>query len=46
MTDEQKKKWYRRVALVGALLGLACSLLPPEYRAVCQAVANICTGGL
>lgn len=35
-------KW---AALVGAVLALACHLVPPDYRAVCEVLASICTGG-
>lgn len=45
MTEVEKKKWYKRVAFAGVVLGIVCHLLPPQYHAVCQAVANVCTGG-
>ena len=46
MTKEEEKKWYKRVALAGAALALVCHFLPPDYQAVCHAIANVCTGGL
>lgn len=44
MTREQEKKIYKRVAFVGALLGMICHLLPPHYQAVCSFISNACTG--
>lgn len=45
MKDEQQKKWIKRAMWLGVLLGLFCNSLPPDYRAVCNIIANICTGG-
>lgn len=45
MTKEDRKKWYKRALLAGAVLGLFCNLLPPEYRAVCKAIADVCSAG-
>jgi hypothetical protein len=45
MTDEERKKWYRRAAIAGIVIGLLCHCLPPEYRAACETVSRICTGG-
>ncbi len=49
MTPEAKKKLRRKTLLaaaLGALLGLVCNLLPPEYQVGCKTVLKICTGGL
>lgn len=46
MTDEEKKKWYKRAALFGLLLGLVCHALPPGYKAPCELLSKLCTGGL
>lgn len=46
MTKEQEKKLLRRVALAGAILGMLCHFLPPEYQVACRFVSNACTGGL
>ncbi len=35
----------RWAALIGGVLAVVCHFLPQNYRALCQAVANICTGG-
>lgn len=45
MTEEQKKKWMRRAALFGFVLGIVCHALPPHYRAPCELLSKICTGG-
>lgn len=44
MTPEDQKKWRRYAVLFGAALALACHLLPPDYRAVCNAIVSVCTG--
>lgn len=44
-TDEQKK-WLRRLAIVGIILGMICEMLPERYRTVCKTIANACSGGL
>ncbi len=41
-----RKKIAKRAALIGAVLAIICNLLPHEYRAVCHAIAQVCTGGL
>lgn len=49
MTKEHKataKRAVKYAALLGAVLALACHLVPHDYRAVCNAVAQICAGGL
>ena len=40
------KKWLRRLAIVGGLLGLLCSSLPADYRVICDTIASVCTLGL
>lgn len=35
------KKWMKIAAFVGALLGFACSRLPPKYHGPCKTVAGI-----
>lgn len=35
----------RLAAVIGAALALLCHFLPHDYRALCRAVASICTGG-
>lgn len=42
---EDFRKLARYAATVGTLLAVVCHLLPPQYRVVCQTLANICTGG-
>ena len=47
MTDEEKARRRKKkivVALVGVALGLACHVLPPDYRAPCQTIVQC--GGL
>ncbi len=39
-------KWRNRAMIAGALLALICRVVPPDYRAVCDAIATICRGGL
>ena len=39
--DKDKlRRLVRNAAIVGAILGLACSSLPAEYQAVCHTVAS------
>lgn len=50
LTDEERKaflkKWRKRVLIVGALLGIACKTLPPDYQGPCEAIAQVCKGFL
>ena len=50
MTDDELKKLRKKAtkwgALIGALIALACHFVPQDYRAVCNTVATICTGGI
>lgn len=41
-----RKRWIKRAAIAGALLGLLCPALPAQYQAPCRTIAAICTGGL
>ncbi len=49
MTDDERKaaiaKWRKRAVIVGVVLALICKTLPPDYRAICEAAAQLCTGG-
>lgn len=38
------KRLWRHAALIGAVLAVLCKLLPPEYRALCQAIVAACIG--
>lgn len=46
LKDEQLKKWIKRAAKVGVLLGFVCNQLPHDYQVVCNAIADACRGGL
>lgn len=54
MTDEKKqptitgdlRRLRRHAAVVGVVLAILCHIVPPEYRAACDALASLCTGGL
>ena len=39
---EDAKKVAKRAAQLGALLAMVCHLVPPEYRAVCNLIADVC----
>lgn len=40
-------KKYRKAALiVGAVIAIACHFVPPQYKAACEALAAVCTGGI
>lgn len=39
------KRLAKIAAAVGTILALVCHFIPPHYRAVCNAVAALCTGG-
>lgn len=48
-TDKSKldlKKWRKRAVLAGIVLAVVCKSLPEDYRAICDALATFCTGGL
>lgn len=38
------KKVARIAAIVGGVLGLLCHFMPPQYRVVCQTIADVCRG--
>ena len=38
------RKLARYAATAGAALAVLCHLLPPHYRAICDAIASICKG--
>lgn len=46
MTKEQERKLYRRVAIIGGVLGMLCHFLPPEYQVACRFLSNVCTGNI
>lgn len=53
MTEEKKitiagdlRRLRRYFAIAGILLGIACHLVPAEYRSACDALASICSGVL
>lgn len=37
------KKLAKRAWWLGILAGLACNVLPPDYRTPCKAIANACS---
>lgn len=41
-TAAKPVKW---AVLVGVVLALACHMVPQDYRAVCELLASVCTGG-
>lgn len=45
LTEDAKRvaKWG---AAIGCVLAVVCHMLPPEYRAVCTAIADLCRGDL
>jgi hypothetical protein len=44
--DASRLKKLVRVAMAaGIVLALLCHLVPKHYRAICDAVATLCTGG-
>lgn len=48
MTPEEKAraaKLAKWAALAGGILAVVCHFLPQDYRALCQALASVCTGG-
>lgn len=36
-------KWRRYAALAGVILALVCKSLPPDYQAVCEVIASLCS---
>lgn len=43
---DRVRKWRRWAALAGATLALVCGSLPPDYRQVCEALAEVCRLGM
>ena len=44
--DIGRLKRIAKVAFtIGTVLAVVCHLLPPQYREICRAVANVCTLG-
>lgn len=42
--DARRLRKY--AAAAGIVLAIACHLVPPDYRAACNALASLCTGGI
>lgn len=40
---QKAKRAARWAAIAGGLLALTCHFLPHDYRALCHAIASICT---
>lgn len=40
---EDAKKITKRAAKLGVFLAVVCHLVPPEYREICNALADLCT---
>ena len=38
------KRLSRYASVLGAALAVLCHLLPPHYRAICDALAELCKG--
>ena len=39
------KRVARWASIAGVVIAFVCHFVPPHYRAACNAVAAICTGG-
>ncbi len=46
MNTPETKKVAKRAAQFGFVLGLICHFMPPEYRPICDLIAQLCTGGI
>lgn len=46
MLTKRQRKHVAIAGVLGAILGLICHALPPEYQVACHTVLKICTGGL
>lgn len=42
---EDVRRLAALAAKLGVLLALACHIVPPDYRLLCDAIARVCTGG-
>ncbi len=40
--SDKRKLWIKRAAAFGALLGLTCHLMPPQYETICNVIAAVC----
>lgn len=40
------RRLRKHAAIAGVFLAVLCHLVPPDYRAVCNTIASVCTGGL
>jgi hypothetical protein len=38
------KRLYKHAAIIGAVLALVCHTVPPQYRVLCDQLANFCKG--
>lgn len=41
-----RKRWLKRAAVAGLVLGMLCPFVPPRYQTACHAIASLCTGAL
>jgi hypothetical protein len=46
LVAKDAKKAVTFGARIGFALAIICHLVPHEYRAVCELIAKICTGGI
>lgn len=46
LAPKDQKQAAKYAAVLGIILAIVCNSVPPEYRAVCHALAQVCTGGL
>jgi len=44
--SDEAKRASKRAAQFGVALAILCQLLPHDYRVICEAVAQVCRGGL
>ncbi len=42
---EDLKRYRKHAAAIGVAFAIACRLLPPQYRVLCDAVHQLCTLG-
>lgn len=41
MTEpSRRKRWAKVAAIAGALLGVVCHFVPPDYQAACSSLAR------
>lgn len=41
--SDDLKTLYKRAAVIGVVLAIACHVVPPEYRVPCDALAQLCS---